>query len=91
MLHNLHRTWGLYLFYSKTQPGLTLTGLIAVVVILGLLAATAVPRYIGISGDAISGDAIAAQVKHRYAAYKTLFDAWRREGINTPDAAQPIT
>lgn len=40
--------------------------LIAVIVLLGILAAIALPRFIGFSGDAI-----AAQVNQRYAAYKT--------------------
>lgn len=55
----------MYLYHSKTQQGFTLIELVIVIVILGILAATAAPKFIDISGDAI-----AAQVKQRYAAYQ---------------------
>lgn len=78
---------------KKDQPGFTLTELVMVIVILGILAAVAVPRYLNLTGDA-SAAARAGVVGSLNSAVQIVRSRWIAQGSPatiTPDGGTPIT
>ena len=64
---------------KKEQPGFTLPELVIVIVILGILAAVAVPRYLNLTGDA-SAAARAGVVGSLNSAVQIVHSRWIAQG-----------
>ena len=64
---------------KKDQPGFTLTELVIVIVILGILAAVAVPRYLNLTGDA-SAAARTGVVGSLNSAVQIVHSRWIAQG-----------
>jgi prepilin-type N-terminal cleavage/methylation domain-containing protein len=78
---------------KHTQPGFTLTELVIVIVILGILAAVAVPRYLNLTGDAsaVARDGVVAGLN---TAIQIVHSRWIAQGSPatiTPDGGVAIT
>lgn len=78
---------------DKGQQGFSLIELIMVIVILGILAAVAVPRFLDLSGDALTA-ARSAVVGGLNSSIQIVHSKWLAQGATgtvTPDGGTPIT
>jgi prepilin-type N-terminal cleavage/methylation domain-containing protein len=78
---------------KNPQPGFTLTELVIVIVVLGILAAVAVPRYLNLTGDAsaVARDGVVAGLN---TAVQIVHSRWIAQGSPatiTPDGGVAIT
>jgi MSHA pilin protein MshB len=78
---------------DKAQRGFSLIELIMVIVILGILAAVAVPRFIDMSGSASQAarDAVKGSLNSSVQIVRSRWLAKGATGTVTPDGGTPIT
>jgi MSHA pilin protein MshA len=78
---------------NTDQRGFSLIELVMVIVILGILAAVAVPRFLDMSGDALAA-ARSAVVGSLNSSIQIVHSRWLAQGATgtvTPDGGTPIT
>ena len=78
---------------KKHQPGFTLTELVIVIVILGILAAVAVPRFLNLTGDASAASraGVTGALNTAIQIVRSRWIAQGGSGTVTPDGGTPIT
>jgi prepilin-type N-terminal cleavage/methylation domain-containing protein len=78
---------------KKHQPGFTLTELVIVIVILGILAAVAVPRFLNLTGDASAASraGVTGALNTAIQIVRSRWIAQGGSGTVTPDGGTAIT
>jgi MSHA pilin protein MshA len=77
----------------RVQQGFTLTELVMVIVIIGILASIAVPRYLNLSGDASAAarEGVRGSLNSAIQIVRSRWLAKGATGTVTPDGGTPIT